>query len=157
MTEIDDNNNLTEDLEKCRKQAEEYLNNWKRERADFLNYKKDETKRVGDFLKFANEGIILEIVEALDDLELAVKKISDSGLDQVLKKFYDLLAAHGVERIKIKGEKFNPEYHEALANESSGEGLTNDENAKMEEIRAGYIMDGKVIRPARVLLNKDNL
>ena len=48
------------DLEECQKKAEEYLNGWKRERADFLNYKKEEMERIGQLVKYANEEIILK-------------------------------------------------------------------------------------------------
>lgn len=136
--------NGEDEFEKCKKQAEEYLNNWKRERADFINYKKDETKRLEEFVKFANEGLILEVIDILDDLELAAKQMSDGGLDQVVKKFRDLLAKYGVERIKSNG-KFNPLIHEAVEGEGEGE---------VEEVRAGYLMHGRVIRPARVKIKK---
>ena len=134
-------------LEECQKQAEEYLNNWKRERADFINYKKDEAKRLEEFVKFANEGIILEIIELIDDLEEAAKHDKDGGLKQVMAKFTDWLKKYGIERIKVEGEKFNPELHEAM--ESS-----EPEGSKMEEVRDGYTLYGKVIRPARVKIVK---
>ena len=124
--------------------AEEYLNNWKRERADFLNYKKDEAKRLGEFVKFANEAVILELIDTLDDLERASKEINDPGLSQVMTKFRDLLKKYDVERINTEGA-FDPLLHEAV------EGAEGD---KIEEVRAGYMMHGKVIRPARVKIIK---
>lgn len=127
------------------KKAEEYLNNWKRERADFLNYKKDESKRVEEFVKYANEDLLTEIIEALDDLERAAKEIKNEGLDQVVKKFSSLLGKYGVERIGVGGA-FDPTLHEAVATESEGQ--------KMEEVRAGYTLHGKTIRPARVKIVK---
>src|SRR3989344_628145 len=86
MTEENKNQELSE-LEKCQKERDEYLNNWKRERADFLNYKKEEAKRLEEFVKFANEAVILEVIEVIDDLEKASKEVKNEGLDQVLKKF----------------------------------------------------------------------
>src|SRR3989344_4745828 len=67
--------------------AEEYLNNWKRERADFVNYKKDEGRRMEEFVKFANESLILELLDVVDDLYLAAKEVKNDGLNQVIKKF----------------------------------------------------------------------
>lgn len=135
-----------EELEECKAKCEEYLNNWKRERADFINYKKDETRRLEEFVKFANEGVILEILDLADDLEIAGKEIKNHGLDQILKKFEDLLKKYGVEKVKVDGEKFNPELHEAMdGSEPEGD---------LEELRAGYIMHGRVIRPARVKIIK---
>lgn len=125
--------------------AEEYLNNWKRERADFLNYKKDEAKRVEEFARFANEDLILETIDILDDLELAAKELKDVGLESIIKKFNDLFRKYGVERIATDGP-FNPELHEAMETEPGG--------TKMKEVRAGYTMHGKLIRPARVKIAK---
>src|SRR3989344_2582569 len=128
----------------CKKQAEEYLNNWKRERADFVNYKKDEGKRMEEFVKFANESLILELLDNLDDLYLAAKQTKDTGLEQIIKKFEDLLKKYGVEKIKIE-EKFDPMTQEVV------EGTEGD---RIEEVRAGYIMHGRVIRPVRVRIIK---
>ena len=54
---------VEEKLAECQKQAEEYLNNWKRERADFINYKKDEAKRLEEFVKFGNEGLFWKLLK----------------------------------------------------------------------------------------------
>jgi len=141
------------EIEKCKKQVEEYLNNWKRERADFINYKKDEAKRLSEFAKFAGEGMILQVIDLIDDLEIFARHNSDlphlqadkEGVGQILKKFSDWLKKYEVERILIDG-KFDPNFHEAMETELEGE--------KMEEIRAGYTMSGKVIRPTRVKIIK---
>ena len=125
--------------------AEEYLNNWKRERADFLNYKKDESRRVEEFVKYANEDLVLEMMELVDDLEIVTKEVPGVGLEHVVKKFSELFKKYGVERIKVDGQ-FNPALHEAVETEQGGE--------KMVEVRAGYMMRGKVVRPARVKLTK---
>jgi len=126
--------------------AEEYLNNWKRERADFINYKKDEAKRVEEFVKYANEDLILEVIELVDDLEIAAKEVPGVGLEHVIKKFNELFKKYDVQRIKTLGEKFNPELHEAIEIEKDG--------AKLQELRAGYTMRDKLIRPARVKIIK---
>src|SRR3989344_3467261 len=127
--------------EETKDRAQEYLDNWKRERADFLNYKKDEIKRLSEFAKFADEGVVLEVIELVDDLETASKEIGDPGLDQIVKKFEEFLKKHNVERVDIK-RTFDPLLHEAVSTEEGGN--------KIEEVRAGYTMHGKVIRPARV-------
>lgn len=139
-----------DELQIEKEKAEEYLNKLKRERADFLNYKKDEVKRLEEFVKFANETVILEVIDVLDDLEKAAKEVRNEGLDQVLKKFQDLLKKYGVEKINVGGT-FDPLLHEAVA------GRINDgqeEVAGMKELRPGYMMHEKVIRPARVSIQK---
>jgi molecular chaperone GrpE len=147
------NNNFEDELLKCQKERDEYLNNWKKERADFINYKKDESKRMEEFLKFANESLITEIIEVLDDLELAYKNFSDSnldkknlldGLNQIINKFQSLLKKNNVERIKVDNV-FDPLLHEVV---------DNLEGDKIEEVRAGYMLNGRVIRPSRVKFSK---
>jgi len=126
--------------------TEEYLNNWKRERADFLNYKKDEARRIEEFARFANEDVILEVMEIVDDLELAAKELKDVGLEPIIKKFKELFKKYGIEEIAVDGQKFSPEFHEAVETEAEGD--------KMLQVRAGYTMHSKVIRPARIKITK---
>ena len=125
--------------------AEEYLNNWKRERADFINYKKDESRRMEEFVRYANEDLVLEMIELVDDLEIVAKEVPGVGLEHVVKKFSELFKKYGVERISVDGQ-FNPALHEAVETEQGGE--------KMVEGRAGYMMQDKLIRPARVKIVK---
>lgn len=144
------NGDLEHKLEESEKKAQEYLDNWKRERAEFINYKKEEIKRLEEFIKFASENIFLEVIDLIDDLEISVKhsNADQNGLKQVLKKFIDWLKKHGVEKIKVEGEKFNPLLHDAVESNASGD--------KIEEVRSGYTMHGKVIRPARVKIIINN-
>lgn len=137
--------NMEETLPQDQDKAEEYLNNWKRERADFLNYKKAESRRIEEFVRFANEDLVLEMVELVDDLEIVAKEVPGVGLEPVVKKFSELFKKYGVERIGVEGQ-FNPALHEAVETEPGG--------TKMVEVRAGYIMHDKVIRPARIKLIK---
>lgn len=138
-----------EAIEELKKKSEEYLNGWKRERADFINYKKDEMERIGSLIKYANEEILLNILPVLDNLLLARVHINDNGLSQVIKQFQDLLKKEGIEPIKTTGEVFNPTTMEAVG-ETEG-GLN---NTVSEEVQCGYTMHGKVIRVAKVRINK---
>jgi len=139
-------------IKKIENKEQEYLNNWKRERADFENYKKDESKRMEEFARFANEDLILELIDVIDDLIIARKNLPLGnsewlkGFDNTMSKFNGLLKKYGVERIKVTDLKFNPSLHEAVDVESGGE--------KLEEVVPGYKMREKVIRPARVKITK---
>ena len=126
--------------------AEEYLNNWKRAQADFVNYKKDEARRAEEFVKFANESVIEEVLDVVGNLELAAEHIKDEGLKQVIKQFESLFKKYNVERIAVAGQQFDPAVHEAV------EAIVDD--SKITEARAGYMMHGRVIRPARVINQK---
>lgn len=122
---------------------EEYLNGWKRERADFINYKKDEMERIGQLVKYANEEIILKILPILDNLCLASAHIKDAGLTQIQKQLEDFLKKEGIEAIETVGKKFDPNTMEAV--EGDGETV-------FEEVQRGYTMRGKIIRVAKVKL-----
>lgn len=158
---------LNTELDNCQKQAQEYLDNWKRERADFLNYKKEEAKRVREFVEFANEGVFLEVMDILDNMEVAMKRVSENlrenhkewleGLNKALTGFDELLKRYGIEKIKTEGQKFDPALHEAVNQEESPPRRSSSEtNEEIEEVRAGYTMHGKVIRPARVKIRTKN-
>lgn len=171
------------ELVMCQQQCDEYLNNWKRERADFINYKKDEAKRMEEFARFSGEVILLEVIEVLDDLERAAGEINSDGLKQVLKKFQNLLRNYSIEKINTDGA-FDPLMHEVVITETHATETQNntteaqndtaetqnsttetqngeekmekgkETEGRIEEIRAGYMMHGKVIRPARVKIIK---
>lgn len=145
-------------VEYWKAKAQEYLDGWKRAQADFINFKKDEIKRLQEFLKFANEGLVMEVIDALDNLDNAIYHMPGAvlknapewaeGVKGTHKIFQELLKKYGVEKIKTDGEKFNPLYHEAVADESNGD--KKNEHIISEELRSGYTLNGKVIRPARV-------
>lgn len=152
---------IKEKLKECQKQKEEYLAGWKRARADFLNYQKDEAKRKEELIKYANEKIILKILLILDNLYISEEKIPQNlkenesvrGLLQIKNQILDFLKSYGVEEIKAKGEEFNPEFHEAVEMVESKE----KSHIVLEEIRKGYIMNGKTIRPSKVKISKQSL
>lgn len=133
--------NLYKKLGECQKLKDEYLTGWQRERADFLNYKKEELERIGELIKFANGGLILKILPILDNFEIATRLRSGSGVavsqeaasapagasasqrkdDKVIEGFLriknqlkDFLKSQGVEEIKAVGEKFDPNFHEVV-------------------------------------------
>ena len=156
---------LKSELEECKKKCEEYLNNWKRERADFLNYKKEEAERMIHLAKYEKEDMILEILPILDNIYLAEKQLPEhlkkgekgsqqaiewtKGFIMIKKQIEEFLKQQGVEEIKTESEKFNPETMEAIGNTEGG-----DEGIMIEELQKGYIMNGKVLRPAKVKISK---
>ena len=144
--------------EECRKEAEEYLAGWKRERADFLNYKKEEHERQKRLVEFANERLLEDLFPIIDSLEraeaaLPEEKKNDAtvrGLLQTIAQLKAFLKQHGVEELKVKGE-FNPELHEAVMQE---ERAGAESGEIIEVVEKGYTLHGKVIRAAKVKLAK---
>jgi len=137
--------NIEQQIEELKSKCDEYLNGWKRERADFINYKKEEGERIGTLAKFANEELLLNILPVLDNLLLASTHIKDEGLDMVIKQFQDFLAKEGIEAIEVAGKDFDPNTMDAV--EGEGEKIS-------EELQKGYTLHSKLIRPARVKLTK---
>jgi molecular chaperone GrpE len=142
-------------LETERKRSEECLTQLRYARADIENLEKRFDRQLEDAKKHANECLMIELLGIVDELELAVKSASScdsveilaQGVEMTLKKFTKILENEGVIPIKSVGEPFDPEKHNAIARteEEGVEGMT-----IREEIRKGYTMRGKVIRPSIV-------
>ena len=154
------------EIEKLKKEKDEYLKGWQRERADFINYKKDEKERFKEVVRFSNERIIKSLIAILDGFDLAIESFLKEGKDKkendnYLKGIYliksqlqDILEKEGVNEIKVKiGEKLNPAFHEVVAM-AENEKFAPDTIIKILE--KGYILNNKVIRPCRVILAKGN-
>jgi molecular chaperone GrpE len=113
---------LKKKLEECEKKAAEYLSGWQRARADFLNYKKEEMERIEQLLKYGEEEFILRMLPILDNFDLAEKKLPEKlrndesvkGFLQIKAQILDFLKSQGVEEIKVAGERFDPNLHEAI-------------------------------------------
>ena len=154
------------ELKALQLKCEEYLNGWKRERADFLNHKKEEMERIGIIIKYANEELILKILSILDNFYLAEQHIPEDekfkdGFLQIKKQMEELLKKEGIEPIVTLYEKFNPNYMEVVEEVSAREALNNGEGwdkeesgIVVEEVQRGYTMNDKVIRPAKVKVTK---
>lgn len=150
---------LKKKLEDCQKKKDEYLAGWQRARADFLNYKKEEMERIKEILKYGNENLILKILPILDNFEKAEKEIPGDkkndklleGILQIKTQFQDFLKNQGIEEIKTVGEKFDPNFQEVV---QEIEKADCESGTVIEETQKGYILNGKVIRPAKVKVAK---
>lgn len=150
---------LKKKLEECEKKSSEYLAGWQRARADFLNYKKEESERIGKLVEWAYADLILKILTILDNFEIAEKELPDDlknnknvkGLLLIKSQIEDFLKKQGVEEVKAIGEKFNPNFHEAIEEIETKDVMS---GMVLEEIKKGYIFHGKLLRPAKVKLSK---
>jgi molecular chaperone GrpE len=151
---------LQKELEETTKQAEEYLDGWKRAKADFANREKDLTREKSEYLQFATAAMLLEILVIYESLCEAVQSVDDKGIAQIKKQFEDFLKKKGLEKIKTVGEKFDYNLHEAAGTEKiphapldkGGEDVKSGEIIK--EIQAGYKLHGEVLRPAKVIVTE---
>jgi molecular chaperone GrpE len=145
-------NKLKKRLKKAQKEAEEYLNGWQRERADFVNYKKDVEKYLEKARQNVKQEVLLQYINTIDHIELMIRHAHDAiiktdwykGVENAHKQAINALKGMSVEEIPVqKGDKFNPNLFEAV----EGEGDTVE-----EVLRKGYKIGDKVLRPAQVKL-----
>ena len=141
--------------------ATEHWEKFLRLQADFENTRKRQEREKQDFVRFANEGIILELLNVLDDLErvvdLAETKHADlqsflKGVEMILAHLYEMLKEYGVKPIEAEGKVFDPNYHEALMQVENKE---LPEHTVVEEMQKGYLLNDKVIRTAKVKVSKN--
>jgi len=152
--EIEDVPSLKQALAEEKKKAEDYLANWQRVQADFINYKRRIEQERQDFNKFANANLILSLLPVLDDLERALSAMPpklarhkwEEGIRLVERKFTSSLEAQGLTPIEALGEPFDPNFHEALRQDKGKEGIV------VEEFQKGYMLGDRVLRPAKVVV-----
>ncbi|MBQ6505600.1 MAG: nucleotide exchange factor GrpE [Flexilinea sp.] len=147
---------LREQLEEAKKKAQENLESWQRERADFSNYKK-RVERDQEISKNKYKSDVLEkFIPVLDDLELAYAHRPEDGeaaawsegIELIIRKFNSLLENDGLTKIDVKaGDKLDPNIHLAVSSEDSDE-FGSDEI--IEVLQNGYRMGEKIVRPAMV-------
>ena len=149
---------LKEKYKESEKERVEYLSNWQRERADFLNYKKDENERTTRSINQARERVILDLLPALDSYDMAfankdawekVDKNWRMGVEYIHQQILKAIAEYGVAPIETKlGDKIDPELHQAI------EVVETDDESKDETIssitQSGYKINDRILRPARV-------
>ena len=116
--------------------------------ADYQNLEKRISREQEDFIRFANEGLLDKILNVFDNLERACRAKEDRGLAMIKNEFWEVLSSEGVERIKTKGEVFDPHLMDAL------ELVPGRKNCVVEEVSPGYLYRGKCLRPARVKVGK---
>ncbi len=154
------------DLEKLKKERDEYLNGWKRAKADFLNYKKEEAERMRLIAEFVRRELLMKILPIVDNLARAEKEIPPNekenqvykGFLQIVSQWQEFLKSEGIEEIETVGRPFNPEVHEAVGevDPSPPTGGSRQEASGMvqEEVEKGYTVQGKLLRPAKVKVMK---
>lgn len=137
-----------EELEGKLKEKEEKL---LRLLADFDNYRKRMEKEMTGVTAREREKLVLKFVDIYESLQSAQENIKDEGLGIIVNQFGKALGEEGVEEIETVGKKFDYNLHHAVATEESDE---HDEGVVVKEIRRGYVMNGKVIKPAYVVVSK---
>jgi len=153
---------LEDALDHEREKSEDLLRRLQYLQADFENYRKRVEKEMGDVKRLSNERLLSDLLTVKDELDLAFAKIRETkqnpvlleGVGMIQKRVQNILSKEGVERIPGAGSKFNPEYHEAALRVVSDD---EEEGTVLEEVRAGYMLKGRVLRPSIVKVAGKNL
>ena len=155
----------TNELEELNKKLESALNEEKmksmRISAEMINFKKRKEEEVSNYLKYANEGLISDLLIIIDNFERAIKMDSNDLSDEVsrflegFKMIYgnlvNILNKYEVKEISAEGVEFNPNYHQAVLTEKDE---TKPAGVVLEVLQKGYMYKDKVIRPAMVKVNE---
>lgn len=122
--------------------------------ADFENYKRAVEQQMAEVAKFGISRVVLDMLDVLDHLEQAVAHAPPDtpsewlkGLRQVDQQFRKTMGTYGVSRIETDGKQFDPAKMEVISSAVGGES-----HQVKEEVRAGYTLHDRVIRPARVII-----
>jgi molecular chaperone GrpE len=146
---------LEEALKHEREKSREYLNRLTYLQADLENYRKRVEKNFQEVAQLSKEKLIVNLLNVIDGLELALRSGRETenkqalleGVEMTLKKMYAALGQEEFTKIVAVGKTFNPELHEVVMKVPTEK---YDENVIIEEVRKGYMLKDKVIRPSMV-------
>ena len=131
-----------------KKQNTQLENSYKRALADYQNLEKRVREDKQNWIQLANRDLLQRLLPAIDMLQLAEKHTKDQGVKMTLQHVWQAFEQEGIQKIEVIDKKFNPETMEAVA---TGDG---EEGRVIEELRAGYTIHGKVLRPSQVRVGK---
>jgi len=157
---------LQQKIEQLEEEKEKYLKGWQQERADILNYKQKENERISEAIKFANQALLKDLIGVMDNFDFTVANLESleqadgdkpknwevmlKGIYLVKSNLEKLLTDYGLAKIPALGIPFNPTVHEAVnyANDP-----TQPADIITEELQSGYSLEGRTLRPAKVIVN----
>ncbi|MCC7004756.1 nucleotide exchange factor GrpE [Candidatus Nomurabacteria bacterium] len=148
---------LRDKLKTCISEKQEYLDGWQRSKADFINYKKNEAQNKLEFIKYAKEDLLSDLLPVLDAFDMAfqnkevwekVDKNWRVGIEYIHNHFISTLEKNNLKQINPIGEVFNPQKHQSIetvkVDDIKKDGLI------IEVLQRGYELNGKIIRPPNV-------
>ena len=145
---------LSRELEDVRRERDEYLENMRRMKAEFDNSRTRLEREHARSVELASERLVKELLPILDNLERALEAEGDvrEGVEATRNQLVDILAEEGLNPISSEeGQSFDPAVHEALMSKPSGE---HEEDTVIQTLERGYVLNGKSIRPAKVVVSK---
>jgi molecular chaperone GrpE len=157
-------NELVKQNEQSERKAAEYLDRLQRLQADMENLQKITKRQIETVTRQASESLVVRLLPVVDALQQATKTTREGnslppeeisvGLRMLLKQLLEVLKGEGLEEIPAVGELLDPERHEVVSSIATSDV---PENTIMEEVRTGYVLNGKVIRPSLVVVSRPKL
>ena len=150
---------LYDKIESLQKEQDELFAKFQRVNADYANFQKRVPKQISDTIGYEKERIIKTLLPVLDNFEHTLQNARSAedvdvlikGIRIIYDQFLDILKSHNVEQIEALGEQFDPAMHQAMTQQADPD---KEENIVLEEFQKGYRLNGRVIRPSRVIVNK---
>jgi molecular chaperone GrpE len=146
-------------IEALQKEKDEVFAKLQRVGADYDNLQKRTAKQIAEAISYEREQIIKSFLPVLDNLERTLQNAQSAanvnvlleGVQMVYDQMLDILKSHNVEQIKAVGEPFDPALHDAMMPRTENE---KEDNIVLEECQKGYMLNGRVIRHCKVIVNK---
>lgn len=157
-----DGNGNAGDIQKLQEERDGLYDRLLRKQAEFENYKKRVERERSEYVQFASAELMKELLNAMDSFDLAVRNASSDksagenmlrGLDLVYKQFQDTLGRFGLKAIEAEGQPFDPNFHQAVTTVATDKAAA---NTVVEEMRKGYTLNGRLLRPAMVSVAVDS-
>ena len=149
---------LRQELENVRKEKDDLQERLQRVYADYANFQKRVPKQISDTMTYEKEKLMRSLLPILDNFDHTLMAHSGESTDALVEgveiiygQMLDILKSHGVEQIQAMGEKFDPQRHEAMLRRTEPD---KDDEVVLEEFQKGYVLNGRVLRPSRVVVNK---
>ncbi|MBW8039301.1 MAG: nucleotide exchange factor GrpE [Planctomycetes bacterium] len=146
-------------IDNLQKEKDELFAKLQRVSADYANLQKRTAKQIADTIGYEKEKLIKTLLPTLDNLEHTLQNAQSAetvgvllkGIQIIYDQMLDIMKSHNVEQIKALGEPFDPAQHEAMMRKTEH---GKEENIVLEEFQKGYKLNGRVIRPSKVIVNK---
>ena len=123
-----------------------------RKQAEFDNYRKRVDRERTEYVQFASAELMKELLNVLDSFDRALQNTGGDlgGFQLIYKQLQDTMGRFGLKELEAKGQKFDPNVHQAVATQPTDEV---EENTVVQEVRKGYTLNGRLLRPAMVTVS----
>ena len=149
-------------IENLQNEKDELFAQLQRVSADYANFQKRVPRQISDTINYEKEKIIKSLLLVLDNFEHTLQNAAKAenteaiakGVKIIYDQMIDILKSHGIEQMKTLGQSFDPTSHSAMMRKSEPD---KEDNIVLEEFQKGYKLNGRVIRPSKVVVNKLSL